>query len=47
MSTPELMYIDHIQFLNDVRALARALRTDDRQPDFIVGIGRGNLTQQA
>ena len=43
MSKPELLYIDHIQFLNDVRALARALRTDDWQPDFIVGIGRGGL----
>ena len=43
MSTPELLYIDHNQFLSDVRALATVLGSDEWQPDFIVGVGRGGL----
>jgi uncharacterized protein len=43
VSTPELLYIDQTQFIDDVRALAQLLRASDWQPDFIVGIGRGGL----
>jgi uncharacterized protein len=43
VSSPALLYIDQAQFIDDVRALTRLLRSGDWQPDFIVGIGRGGL----
>jgi hypoxanthine phosphoribosyltransferase len=43
VSSPALLYIDQTQFIDDVRTLARLLRSSDWQPDFIVGIGRGGL----
>jgi uncharacterized protein len=43
VSSPALLYIDQTQFIDDVRTLARFLRSSDWQPDFIVGIGRGGL----
>ena len=43
MSTPALLYIDNAEFVADVRALATVLGSDEWQPDFIVGVGRGGL----
>lgn len=43
MTMPELLYVDHAHFIDDVRTLAALLRDDGWQPDFIVGIGRGGL----
>ncbi|QAY76482.1 phosphoribosyltransferase [Sphingosinicella sp. BN140058] len=44
---PELFYIPYPRFLDGVEALAQRLDSDQWQPDFLVGIGRGGLVPAA
>ena len=46
MSTPDepqLYYIPHEDFIADVRVVADKVASEDWQPDYIIGIGRGGL----
>lgn len=47
MSEPVLVPISHEQFVEDVRAIAAKLASDDWQPDFLIGVGRGGLVPGA
>ncbi len=40
---PQLYYIPYDSFVADVRAVAALVASDDWQPDFVIGIGRGGL----
>ena len=46
MSTPDepqLYYIPHEDFIADVRVVADKVASEDWQPDYVIGIGRGGL----
>ena len=45
--TPELAYISHETFVDDVLAVAARIEADGWRPDFLVGIGRGGLVPAA
>lgn len=47
MSDPILVPISHDLFVEDVRAIAAKLASDEWQPDFLIGIGRGGLVPAA
>jgi xanthine phosphoribosyltransferase len=46
MSTPDepqLYHVPHEDFVADVRAVSAKVATDEWQPDYVIGIGRGGL----
>jgi xanthine phosphoribosyltransferase len=44
---PELFYIGHDRFLEDLEAVAARIDADDWRADFLVGVGRGGLVPAA
>ena len=42
-SQPELTYLSHDSFLDNVLTVAAQIRQSSYRPDFVVGIGRGGL----